>query len=457
MITLNSAQRARKHLTVRHINGEVSTREMAIILDMTDRNVRRITAKYKERGDASFIHGNTGLKRETEEQRAIREKIADIYLHTMYNKDYMYKGKVTFACFRDILEVDYGIDVSKDYVRKIIKTLGFKSPKRHKGGATSRHLCRPRKVSMGELVQIDGTTYDWFGDGHQYCLHLFVDDATSYPVAAYMTKNECLLGYIEAFRIMAKRFGLPMSLYADRVGIVFNNNAPDDGKEHLTQFGIMMKNFGVEVIPANSPEAKGRVERENQTLQCGRLTTLFQARGIKTMSEANAFFESNGLYDMYRKWFPFDKDDPKNTLRNRKSKFAKNDNGHDKNEDTAVFVKANMTEINSVLVVKYPHKTDRGGVLSHMGYRFLCPTLPDRKVIVCMNEKEGIWATAINSTERHKLFLAESDPDGRMPEVFKDLVHRTLERNAKPRYREVYVDTDDVIFCNPKLHKRGTA
>lgn len=374
-------------------------------------------------------------------------------MDTKYNGEYLYRDNVTYAYFRDILEEDYDIDVSKAYVRKIIRKLGCKSPKRHQNAAIIQHLFRRRKEFMGELIQIDGTPFDWFEDGHMYCLHLFVDDATSYPVAAYMAKHECLLGYIEAFRIMANRFGLPMALYGDRVGVVFNNNAPDDGKEHLTQFGTMMKNLGVDIIPAYSPEAKGRVERENQTLQCGRLANLFKRKGITAIEEANAFFAANGLYDIYRKWFPLDKEDPKNRLRNRKGKFAKKNDGHDKNEDTAVFVKADMETINSVLVVKYPHKTNRGGVLSHMGYRFFCPTLPDRKVIVCMNEKEGIWATPIDSDIKHKLFLADGDPDGRMPEVMKDLVARTLERNAKPRYREVYVDTDDILFCSPR-HKR---
>lgn len=121
MITLNAAQKARKSLIVRHINREVSTRDMAITLDMTQRNVRRITAEYKKRADASLVHGNIGRKRQTQEQEAIEQKIAHIYKETMYNDTYLFRDNVTFASFRDILEEDYDINVSKGYVRLYAK------------------------------------------------------------------------------------------------------------------------------------------------------------------------------------------------------------------------------------------------------------------------------------------------------------------------------------------------
>lgn len=117
-----------------------------------------------------------------------------------------------------------------------------------------------------------------------------------------------------------------------------------------------------------------------------------------------------------------------------------------------------MEDINAVLIVKYQHKTDHGGVLSHMGYHFFCPSLSNKKMFLCLTEKDGIWATPIDSNVRHEVLLAESDSNGRMPEVLKDLIERTFERNAKPRYREVYIDTDSTVFHKPKQKdKKSTA
>lgn len=288
---------------------------------------------------------------------------------------------------------------------------------------------RERKEMTGELVQADGTPYDWFKDGHMYCIQGFVDDATGYPVGLYMTKNECTLGYVEAFRTMAENEGIPEQLYPDKASVFFVNQKTDDGEKHLTQFGLMMENLGVDMFPAHSPQAKGRIERFWQTIQ-HRLPNLFRLRGIKTIEQANEFLQKDFL-KIYRRWFPV----------NPKSKQTK-------------FVKADMKEVNAILKATFPGHVDKSGVFSLKGYRFFCSELTDRKILIHLNEKEGLWITEPNSDKRFSARLVETDTTGEMPEVMKDLIERVFLKNAKPKFREVYFDIDDVVLSQIKPKKK---
>lgn len=244
------------------------------------------------------------------------------------------------------------------------------------------------KEHTGELVQADGTPYDWFKDGHKYCIQGFVDEATGYPVGLYMTKNECMLGYVEAFRNMAEEEGIPEQLYPDKAGIFFVNQKTEEGEKHLTQFGLIMENLGVEMFPAHSPQTKGRIERFWQTIQ-HRLPNLFRLSGIKTIEQANDFLK-NEFPKIYRKWFPVK---PKS--------------------DETKFVKTEMSEVNKYLKATFPGHCDRSGVFSLKGYRFFCPELADKKILIHLNEQEGLWVTdAANQEKRYTPKLVETDTTG---------------------------------------------
>ena len=131
-------------------------------------------------------------------------------------------------------------------MKSILNSQGYYTCIKHKVKKERRaHLFRERKEHFGELVQADGTPYDWFKDGKKYCIQGFVDDATGCPVGLYMTKNECLLGYMEAFVNMSLAYGIPMQIYPDKASVFFVNRKTDDNEKHLTQFGVMMESFGV--------------------------------------------------------------------------------------------------------------------------------------------------------------------------------------------------------------------
>ena len=174
---------------------------------------------------------------------------------------------------------------------------GIKSPKKHR--KTKLHHRRKRKECEGMMLQADGTPFDWFEDGNQYSIHGFIDDATGKITGLYMCKNECLLGYLEVLRQTLENYGIPISLYPDKYSVFFPPKKVDDhitieeqlnGRQKgITQFGRIVEELGIEMFPANSPQAKGRIERLWETLQ-SRLLTEFRINNIKTIDEANNFF-----------------------------------------------------------------------------------------------------------------------------------------------------------------------
>ena len=151
------------------------------------------------------------------------------------------------------------------------------------------------------MLQADATPFDWFEDGQKYSLHGFVDDATGKITGLYMCKNECLLGYLEVLRQTLENYGIPISLYPDKYSVFFPPKKVNDhitieeqlsGREKgITQFGRIVEELGIEMFPASSPQAKGRIERLWETLQ-SRLVTEFRINNIKTIEEANIFLTS---------------------------------------------------------------------------------------------------------------------------------------------------------------------
>lgn len=427
-IILTESQQLRKDLILQCIKQEKSTRQAAIEAGLTIRTIQKNVQRYKERGDSCFIHGNTGKKHSSPEKLILRKRIIDIFQNTKIDGVNPFED-ITYSYFTIILKDEYKINVSRTWVKEILNSVGYKTPIKHRVKINKNiHLFRERKEHTGELVQADGTPYDWFKTGTNYCIQGFVDDATGYPVGLYMTKNECLLGYTEAFRNMACQNGIPQQLYPDKAGIFFVNKKSKDEEKHLTQFGIMMENLGVDMFPAHSPQAKGRIERFWQTIQ-HRLPNLFRLKGIKTVEAANIFLKDE-FPKIYQKWFPIK---PKS--------------------EESFFIKSDVDTINQILKATFPGSVDRSGVFLLKGYRFFCPELAGKKILINLNEKEGLWVTEVNKTKRYSVKLLETDTTGLMSEVMKDLIERTFLKNAKPKFREVYIDIDDVVLSQIKPKK----
>lgn len=154
------------------------------------------------------------------------------------------------------------------------------------------HQLRERRPRFGELIQIDGSPHDWFEGRAAPCtLIVFIDDATGKLTCLRFATVETTEAYMEALRTHCRHFGRPVSLYSDRHGIFRVNNPEPAGGTGLTQFGRAVKSLGIEAIHALSPQAKGRVERANQTLQ-DRLVKEMRLLGISGIEQANAFLDT---------------------------------------------------------------------------------------------------------------------------------------------------------------------
>ena len=153
------------------------------------------------------------------------------------------------------------------------------------------HPQRDRRDCFGELIQIDGSPHDWFeGRGPKCCLLVAIDDATSRLCSLHFEPTETTAGYFKLMHKHLNNHGIPLATYSDRHGI-FRINLPNASEETETQFGRAARQLGIEVICAHSPEAKGRVERANQTLQ-DRLVKEMRLLGINDIEAANAYLPS---------------------------------------------------------------------------------------------------------------------------------------------------------------------
>ena len=149
---------------------------------------------------------------------------------------------------------------------------------------------RERRACRGELVQIDGSDHAWFeGRGAKCTLLVYIDDATGQLLELCFVPDETTFAYFETSRRYFERCGKPVAFYSDRHGIFRVNQEAKSGlSSGLTQFGRAMEDLGIQVICANSPQAKGRVERANQTLQ-DRLVKELRLRNISDMQAGNAY------------------------------------------------------------------------------------------------------------------------------------------------------------------------
>ena len=413
-IELDNRQTAFKSVIEKILKNEIMTKQAALMLCVTQRCIEYKVCAYRISGDKAFIHGNFGKKHENERFRIMKQRIIDIFLNTKIDGQSL--SGISYAYFAVILEEMYDIKVSVSYVKKILKNeCHYNSPRTSKYKEKIFHFARTRKEKTGELVQVDGSEHDWFRNNHTECIHGFIDDATGAILSLYMTKNECSFGYHECFRTMAIEYGIPEALYTDKLQVFYTIR---DGKisDEQTQFGRIMNDFGVELIPANSPQAKGRVERMWQTLQ-NQLPFWLWLHGVKTIEEANR------LLPEYIK------------------KFNKKYAVKAKSEESA-FVEADMEQVNQNLKLITIGKVDKGGVFNLKGYRFFCGELADKKVKICMSIKGGLWCEPEKSNTHYKVELLETDTSGPMPEVWKDLIEEYFLKNAKPKYREVYKELE---------------
>lgn len=270
------------------IAGFLTVPEAAAALGLSERQVQRLKKKVREEGAAALVHKNS-LK---PSHHAIP---SDTIQKIISLKKTEALTDANFTHFREILSEFHAIEISYSSLYQILRDADIKSPKTRR--RMKPHRRRKRRSQAGLLLQVDATPFPWFkGERSKYALHGGIDDATGQITGLYLCKNECLLGYHQMLRRTIENFGCPVSLYADRHTIF---QSPNKEKAVIdpsitvndTQFGRALKELSIELIPARSPQAKGRIERLWETLQ-SRLPVEFAMRDIRTIDAANDFLAS---------------------------------------------------------------------------------------------------------------------------------------------------------------------
>lgn len=272
------------------IDGKKTGKQASDKLNISERQVWRIVANVKNKGNIGIKHGNCFNKRPRFVTDDFKKRIKELKLSENY-------CDTNFTHFQELLEERENIKISYTSLYKILTESGIKSKKKHKDKKTHRQ--RKRKQHAGELVQADGTPFDWFKDGNMYSLHGFIDDATGQVLGVYMCEHECLLGYLEVLRQMLTNYGIPQCLYPDKFSVFFPAKKQKltieeqlQGKtEPTTQFKRIIDVLGINMFPASTSQAKGRIERLWETFQ-DRLVTEFKLANVKTIDQANTFLKT---------------------------------------------------------------------------------------------------------------------------------------------------------------------
>jgi len=258
--------------------GGLKQKEAAAHLSISDRQVRRLKQSYAAEGVDGLVSKRRG-KPSNRRLDADRVLSAQGIIGSYY-ADF----GPTLATEK--LREQHGIKLSVETVRKLMMRDGYWKPRR--GGKPSTHPMRTRRARRGEMIQIDGSLHDWFeGRSPSCCLLVFIDDATSEIMTMRFVAHETTLDYMAVLEAYIHQHGIPMSLYSDRHSI-FRVNAKEADHDAQTQFSRCLAELGIESIHAHSPQAKGRVERANQTLQ-DRLVKEMRLQGINTPEAANAW------------------------------------------------------------------------------------------------------------------------------------------------------------------------
>jgi transposase len=276
---MSIAERERSHLVRQTQEKHLSQRQASERLGIGVRQFKRLVRSWKQQEDAGLVSRQRGRASNNRLASGERERIAELL------RDKYPDFGPTLAVEK-LLERD-GIAVSAETVRQMQIAMGLWRPKKRRHKRVFQ--LRERRPRFGELIQIDGSPHAWLEDRGPRCtLIVFIDDATSLLTALHFAPSETTRAYLEALRSHVLAHGRPLAFYSDRHGI-FRVNAKDaasgDGK---TEFGRVAERLAIEPIHARTPQAKGRVERSNQTLQ-DRLVKEMRLRGITTMAEAEAY------------------------------------------------------------------------------------------------------------------------------------------------------------------------
>jgi hypothetical protein len=250
----------------------------AVVLAITARQISRLLIRFREDGGGGLIHKGRGQSSNHSVSAGVRE-----YALELVKLKYGDFGPTLAA---EVLLAKHDIQVGRETLRSWMLEEGLWQSRKQR---RSFHQPRLRRESYGELIQIDGSDHRWFEQRGEPCtLLVFIDDATSKLMQLRFVPSESTDSYFAALKGYVNEHGCPVAFYSDK-HTVFRVNKPDaKGGSGMTQFGRALAELNIEILCANSSQAKGRVERANRTLQ-DRLVKALRLAEISDMSAGNAF------------------------------------------------------------------------------------------------------------------------------------------------------------------------
>ncbi len=276
----------RVKVMVKLTSNQITEKDAALELRVCVRQVRRLKKRYEYNGVAGLVHKGRGKESNRKLHEEERLRIIDL-VKTKYDD---FGPTLALEKLQEYHQVTCG--------RETLRTLMMKAGiwRAHKLKQVEIHQMRQRRARVGELVQVDGSPHAWFEDRGEKCsLLVYIDDATGRLMHLEFAACESTMAYFIATEKYILKHGKPLAFYLDKHG-VFRVNTTHRGSADVTdsaartQFGQTMDVLNIELIYANTPQAKGRVERANKTLQ-DRLVKELRLRNISTIGEANNYLE----------------------------------------------------------------------------------------------------------------------------------------------------------------------
>src|SRR6266481_3279790 len=266
--------------------------QAAEILGFSDRHLRRIRERYQEFGYDGLFDRRRGQPSPKRVPWARVEKVLGLYRERYFDLNVRH--------FHEKLKAEHQIELSYTWVKLALQGAGLVARARKRGVHRKR---RERRPLPGMLLHIDGSHHQWFQDERWYDLIVILDDATSEIYYAQLTEEESTLTVMAGLKEVIAHKGVFCALYSDR-GSHFWLTPKAGGKidpHRLTQVGRALRELGVQMIPAYSPQARGRSERNFSTWQ-GRLPQELRLHGISTLEGANAFLREHYIAEFNRRF-----------------------------------------------------------------------------------------------------------------------------------------------------------
>jgi transposase len=279
LLQMSAKELTRLEVMQRLTQKRMSQKEAGRMLHMSTRQVKRLLKRYRQDGAAGLMSKHRGRKANNRLSEEVKRKALNL-LKTKY------QGFGPTLAHEKLVEKEK-LKLSDESVRKLMITEGLWKARKVKKVVV--HQLRERRACFGELVQIDGSPHDWFEGRAERCtLLVFIDDATGKLLQLRFAESESFFSYAQSAEVYFRQYGKPVAFYSDKHGI-FRVNVPSTGTgTALTQFGRAMQELDIQIICANTPQAKGRVERVIQTLQ-DRLPKEMRLRKIGSWQAGNAY------------------------------------------------------------------------------------------------------------------------------------------------------------------------